>query len=310
MNGFDVMGMLRGLFIQTGKNDKFRDEQVGMLNQPIKEGLISFRKGAGGKKLKYIKVDRAIDAANRIFGYGQWGYKVVSRNQGVISLERKGDVLSTVNRCVYYADIELYVNGAIYPFPGDGVGIVQYETIEGHETARKDAVSDALKRALRHYGDQFGLSLYDPEDLVESEDGTLKSVAAVQEKPANAPRPALPPAKPMTAPVVDAAPSAPAQPLRAVPAQAAPVVESTAQQQELPPEREIWDRARALVRADGTRATIESVASHALGIAEPVAKKRIEQGLKYHELEKVFQFVVKQERIAAKAAPASIQQAS
>ena len=33
-------------------------------------------------------------------------------------------------------------------------------TRQGHETAHKGAVTDALKRALRSYGDQFGNSLY------------------------------------------------------------------------------------------------------------------------------------------------------
>ena len=41
-----------------------------------------------------------------------------------------------------------------------GFHAVAEETAEGHETAFKGAVTDALKRALRGYGDQFGNSLY------------------------------------------------------------------------------------------------------------------------------------------------------
>ena len=37
---------------------------------------------------------------------------------------------------------------------------VSDETAEGHETAFKGAVTDALKRALRTFGPQFGNSLY------------------------------------------------------------------------------------------------------------------------------------------------------
>src|SRR5437667_715541 len=80
----------------------------------------------------------------------------------------------------YTCDIELYVVGAAFPFPGDGVGIVNDPyTIEMHEKARKDAYTDALKRALRHYGDQFGLVLYDSDDYVIAPDGTQVQVKAV-----------------------------------------------------------------------------------------------------------------------------------
>ncbi len=41
-----------------------------------------------------------------------------------------------------------------------GFQAVTEETVEGHETAHKGAVTDALKRALRSYGGQFGNSLY------------------------------------------------------------------------------------------------------------------------------------------------------
>ena len=49
-----------------------------------------------------------------------------------------------------------------HPVPGSpsradvGFQAVADETVEGHETAHKGAVTDALKRALRSYGDQFG----------------------------------------------------------------------------------------------------------------------------------------------------------
>ena len=41
-----------------------------------------------------------------------------------------------------------------------GFHAVTEETVEGHETAFKGCVTDALKRALRGYGDQFGNGLY------------------------------------------------------------------------------------------------------------------------------------------------------
>lgn len=197
-----------------------------------------------------------------------------------------------------------------YVDDGDGVHAEAYGscTKAGFDRGYiEKAETKAKNRAIADLG--YG-TLAAQELIEDDQDGEVSDTPlAPRRPPANgrsvkteAPRPVKP----------QSVPSAPAQPLRAVPVQAAPVVESSAQQQEeIPIEREIWTRARALVRADGTQATIEYVASRALGIAEPVAKKRIEDGLKYHELEKVFRFVVKLEQIAAaKAAPASIPQAS
>ena len=156
----------------------FSPEQEGMLKEPLQASAIKERKGAFGMMLKYIKADTAIDTANRIFGYGRWGYRVVGREHLTIDDEKKGKIE------YYTCDIELSVAGAAFPFPGDGMGIVTSPfTIEMHEKARKEATSDALKRALRHYGDQFGLCLYNEDDYVDLGDGTLAKVKDVRPAP-------------------------------------------------------------------------------------------------------------------------------
>lgn len=74
--------------------------------------------------------------------------------------------------------------GNPFPFPGDGVGIVippkKGSIAEAHEKARKEAVTDALKRALRHYGAQFANDLYDEDALVDTGDGVLDKVKNVK----------------------------------------------------------------------------------------------------------------------------------
>jgi hypothetical protein len=49
-----------------------------------------------------------------------------------------------------------------------GCAFVTGETPEAHEVAYKGAVTDALKRALRHFGEQFGLGLYDRRNAVDA----------------------------------------------------------------------------------------------------------------------------------------------
>src|SRR6267142_1256519 len=110
------------------------NEQDALLSQQLDMSLIKHRRGAGNRMFAYITVKTAIDTANKIFGYGKWGYKVVARSREQCGDDQKGLIE------FYTADIELYVLGAAFPFPGDGVGVVTAPfTVEMHEKARKEA---------------------------------------------------------------------------------------------------------------------------------------------------------------------------
>ena len=129
------------------------------LAQPLDPQLVSQRKGRGGRKFDYVEGHTAIDQANRIFGFGGWGFELV----GDVTLRpieqtdsRTGEVTSTA---AYSAVVKVSVPGA--PSRTDvGFQPVSEESPEGHETAFKGAVTDALKRALRSFGDRFGNGLY------------------------------------------------------------------------------------------------------------------------------------------------------
>ena len=129
------------------------------LAQPLDPELVSQRKGRGGRVFDYIEGHTAIDQANRIFGFGGWGYDLV----GDVNLHRieqtdsrTGEVTTTA---AYSAVVRVSVPGA--PSRTDvGFQPVADETPEGHETAFKGAVTDGLKRALRSFGDRFGNGLY------------------------------------------------------------------------------------------------------------------------------------------------------
>ena len=129
------------------------------LVQPLDPQLVSQRKGRGGRKFDYVEGHTAIDQANRIFGFGGWGYDLI----GDVTLrpieqtdQRTGEVTRTT---AYAAVVRVTVPGA--PSRTDvGFQPVSDESPEGHETAFKGAVTDALKRALRSFGDRFGNGLY------------------------------------------------------------------------------------------------------------------------------------------------------
>ncbi len=132
---------------------------VNALEQPLDPELVSQRQGRGNRSYEYIEGHTVIDQANRIFGFGGWGYELV----GDVSLRRIEKVNARTGEIrvsfAYSAPVRVTVNGA--PARTDlGFHIVAEDTPEGHETAAKGAVTDGLKRGLRSFGDRFGNGLY------------------------------------------------------------------------------------------------------------------------------------------------------
>ncbi len=129
------------------------------LGEPLDEGLVSHRKGRKGRSFAYLEGHTAIEQANRIFGFGGWGYELA----GPVELRESESVDPKTGETrrfrAYAATVRVTVPGSP-PRTDVGFHAVTEETVEGHETAYKGAVTDALKRALRGYGEQFGNSLY------------------------------------------------------------------------------------------------------------------------------------------------------
>ena len=129
------------------------------LGQPLDSALVSQRKGRGGRVFDYLEGHVVIDQANRIFGYGGWGYELV----GGVSLRRIENVDAQTGEVkvahAYSAPVRVTVAGAL-PRTDTGVHPVAEETLDGHDTAIKGAVTDGLKRAFRSFGVQFGNGFY------------------------------------------------------------------------------------------------------------------------------------------------------
>lgn len=121
----------------------------------------------------YIEGHDAIRTANEIFGIGNWSYQVKELvplgEEPVERGDRQG------YRAGYRAVVEVEVVGIkSFPVTFSDVGYgdsMEYggSRITVHELASKEAVTDGLKRALKNFGDQFGLSLYDKDALKDIE---------------------------------------------------------------------------------------------------------------------------------------------
>lgn len=114
-----------------------------------------------GPKGDYIEGWHAIAEANRIFGFDGWSYsikdvKCVSERPREIG-KNKTPGFGVTYTAAIYVDV---MGGVRREDVGAGHG---YDVDCGlaHESAIKEAVTDALKRALRTFGNPFGLALYD-----------------------------------------------------------------------------------------------------------------------------------------------------
>jgi DNA recombination protein Rad52 len=125
------------------------DEQVAKLKAPLAANRVRQRSQAG-RSLSYIEGYDVIDTANDIFGFEGWSYHVKDI-QEVIG----GD------RPLYQAIVVVTVGNAVRS--DVGLSAAANGTPDSRDTAIKGAVTDAMKRAFRSFGAQFGNSLYDKD---------------------------------------------------------------------------------------------------------------------------------------------------
>lgn len=138
----------------------FNEKQIKILQEELDSSRIRTREKAD-IKLSYLEGFDVIETANNIFGFGSWSYSIVSlgqvsqetnNNQNAVICYKavvKVDVFSLDHsKCITRQDV------------GFGTGVAK-NLADAHENGAKEAVTDALKRSLRTFGNQFGNSLYD-----------------------------------------------------------------------------------------------------------------------------------------------------
>jgi DNA recombination protein Rad52 len=115
---------------------------------------------SGSLTLSYIEGWHAIAEANRIFGYDAWDRQTMAVKcvwEGLKGNRSACSYIARVRVRVRAGDKEICREGC---GSGHGVGLTPGEA---HESAIKEAETDAMKRALSTFGNPFGLALYDKE---------------------------------------------------------------------------------------------------------------------------------------------------
>lgn len=138
-------------------------EQIKALSAPLDRSNVKQREQSG-RKLSYIEGWHAISEANRIFGFGAWTRETLDircvaereRKIGPQGRQRDGWGVS------YVAKVRVTVDGVVREGIGAGHGI-DADIGLAHESAIKEAETDAMKRSLMTFGNPFGLALYDKE---------------------------------------------------------------------------------------------------------------------------------------------------
>jgi DNA recombination protein Rad52 len=160
----------------------FTPDQVQALKAPLDRAKVKQR-SQSGRSLSYLEGWQVIAEANRIFGFDGWqretiDVKCVSERERTIGRDAKPGWGVT-----YTSRVRITVGHATTPAvirEGTGAGHgIDVDCGLAHESAIKEAETDAMKRALMTFGNPFGLALYDKEQR-EVKDITELSIDELQ----------------------------------------------------------------------------------------------------------------------------------
>lgn len=152
----------------------FTEQQKAALEAPLNRSHVKARK-QGKKNVSYIEGWHAIAEANRVFGFDGWTRETIDircvseRERAIGDSNRSGWGVSYIARVkvtVFAGDTMVTREGI-----GSGHGI-DMDIGQAHEKASKESETDAMKRALMTFGNQFGLALYDATQANVIEDRT------------------------------------------------------------------------------------------------------------------------------------------
>lgn len=140
----------------------FNQEQLQILKSEIDLNRIKTRE-KGNIQLSYLEGYDVIDTANKVFGFGNWSYTVSSLEMVSQEINNKQNNVicykAIVKVEVYNQDHTL---NTIREDVGFGTGIAR-NLADSHEGGAKEAITDGIKRSLKSYGNQLGLSLYNKD---------------------------------------------------------------------------------------------------------------------------------------------------
>lgn len=175
----------------------FNEAQNKSLAADLSSANVKARK-QGGRDVSYIEGWRVIAEANRIFGFDGWTRETVEtkcvaereRTIGKEQYQKPGWGVSYIAR----VRVIVFAGDSLVTREGVGAGHgIDVDLGQAHESAIKEAETDAMKRGLMTFGNPFGLALYDkqqehvsdePRQVVAKAAPPIKELAPLLSEPA------------------------------------------------------------------------------------------------------------------------------
>ena len=165
----------------------FSPEQLAALAAPLDRAKVRQRE-QGRSRVSYLEGWQVIAEANRIFGFDGWqrqtiAVRCVAQAERTIGRDQKPGWGVT-----YTARVRITVTaGGMTPLVREGTGAghgIDADLGQAHESAIKEAETDAMKRALMTFGNPFGLALYDKRQREVTSSATAAPHTNTRSRPA------------------------------------------------------------------------------------------------------------------------------
>jgi DNA repair and recombination protein RAD52 len=147
---------------------EYTAQEVALLQNRLEKQLgpeyLSSRAGPSGQKVHYIAADKCIALANEVFGFNGWSSSI--QNIQVDFVDENPQTLKISLGLSVIMRVTLR-DGSFH----EDIGYGHIENCKGKaaafEKAKKEGTTDALKRALRNFGNVMGNCIYDKSYLAK-----------------------------------------------------------------------------------------------------------------------------------------------
>ncbi|MFT5340030.1 MAG: hypothetical protein ACI9IO_001783 [Cyanobium sp.] len=172
----------------------FSREQISALAAPLDRAKVQQRE-QGRSRVSYLEGWQLIAEANRIFGFDGWQRQTIAvhcvcQAERLIGARSNGREPKPGWGVTYTARVRITVQAGVrLPLVREGTGAghgIDVDLGQAHESAIKEAETDAMKRALMTFGNPFGLALYDKQQREVTSSATAAPNANSRSRPAEA----------------------------------------------------------------------------------------------------------------------------
>jgi len=132
------------------------------LEKQLGPEYISSRAGPGGGKVHYLAAEKCIQLANEVFGFNGWSSQIMDVQVDFVDENPTTLKVSLGLSVVVRVTLK---DGTFHEDMGYGHMENAKSKAAAFEKAKKEGTTDALKRALKNFGNVLGNCLYDKEYL-------------------------------------------------------------------------------------------------------------------------------------------------